>query len=316
MDAIYVGIDVSKDKLDVHVRPGGESFVVARSGKGIDELLARLAPMSPRLVALEASGGFERVVTAGLAGAGLPVALVNPARVRAFAQSLGRLAKTDAIDAAVIAHFAEAAKPEARALPNEATQMLSDLVARRRQIVEMIVAEGQRERKTTDKRMKKSHARLKAALEKELAEIDARIDENVRDDDGWKAKEKLLRTAPGVGRVVSRTLLAEAPELGKLGGARIAALFGLAPWTRQSGKWQGKAMIGGGRAEPRAMAFMAALVAIKHNPPLKKFYEKLLARGKPKMVALIAVARRLVVILNAMLRDNRPWTQELAHARG
>jgi len=307
MDASFIGIDVSKDRLDVHVRPGAESFAVARTGIGIDELIARLLTLSPALIALEATGGFESIVAAGLAGAGLPVVVVNPAQVRAFAGALGKRAKTDPIDAAVIAHFVEATKPEIRPLPDEATQLLADLVARRRQIVEMIGAESQREKHASQKRLQKSILRLKKALEKELAEIDASIDDTMRGSPAWRAKEDLLVSVPGIGPTIARTLIAELPELGSLDRREIAALAGLAPWTRQSGQWRGKSFIGGGRTSVRTALFIGAMVASRHNPVLKAFRDQLVANGKPKMVAIIATARKLLTMLNAILRDNQPW---------
>jgi len=307
MDASFIGIDVSKDRLDVHVRPGAESFAVARTGIGIDELIARLLTLSPALIALEATGGFESIVAAGLAGAGLPVVVVNPAQVRAFAGALGKRAKTDPIDAAVIAHFVEATKPEIRPLPDEATQLLADLVARRRQIVEMIGAESQREKHASQKRLQKSILRLKKALEKELAEIDASIDDTMRGSPAWRAKEDLLVSVPGIGPTIARTLIAELPELGSLDRREIAALAGLAPWTRQSGQWRGKSFIGGGRTSVRTALFIGAMVASRHNPVLKAFRDRLVANGKPKMVAIIATARKLLTMLNAILRDNQPW---------
>jgi transposase len=261
MDALFVGIDVSKDRLDVHIRPSAESFAVARTGKGIDELIARLLALAPTLIAVEATGGFESVVAAGLASASLPIVVVNPAQVRSFASALGKRAKTDPIDAAVIAHFADATKPDVRPLPDDATQLLADLVARRRQIVEMIGAESQREKRASQKRLQKSIGRLKKALEKELAEIDSEIDDNMRGSPAWRAKEDLLVSMPGVGPVIARTLIAELPELGSLGRREIAALAGLAPWTRQSGQWHGKSFIGGGRASVRTALFIGAMVA-------------------------------------------------------
>ena len=307
MDATVVGIDVAKDRLDVCVRPGNESFVVARSGAGIEDLVERLQKLSPRIVAIEATGGFETVVAAGLAAAALPVVVVNPAQVRAFAQALGKRAKTDPIDAAVIAHFAEATKVEPRPLPDEMTRLLADLVARRRQIVEMMAAEGQRGRRLTDKRLQNSIARLRKALEKELAELDGEIDDHVRGSPVWAEKEDLLASVPGVGPVIARTLIGELPELGSLDRRKVAALVGLAPWTRQSGQWRGKSFIGGGRKSVRTALFMAAMVAARHNPILKQFRDKLVAAGKPKLVAIIAVARKLLIILNAILRDKTPW---------
>jgi transposase len=307
MEPIVIGIDVCKDKLDVHVLPAGEAFALARNGAGIEELVTRLVALKPALVAIEATGGFETVVAAGLAGAKLPVVVVNPAQVRAFAKALGQRAKTDPIDAAVIARFAAATHPEVRPLPDEATRLLADLVARRRQIAEVIAAEGQRRRRVQDRRLIRSIDRLKKALEAELAEIDAAIDDEVRGSPAWREKEDLLVTVPGVGQVIARSLIAELPELGRLDRREIAALAGLAPWTRQSGRWRGRSFIGGGRATVRTVLFLAAMTAIRHNPTLRAFRNRLVEAGKPKMVALIATARKLLTILNAILRDNRPW---------
>jgi len=312
MDAtVTVGIDVSKDRLDVHVRPGGEAFAVRRDGEGIAALSDRLAPLHPAVVAVEATGGFETVVAAGLAGAGLPVAVVNPAQVRAFAIALGKRAKTDPIDAAMIAWFAEATKPACRPLPDEATQLLADLVARRRQIVAMIGAERQREKRAPT-RVRHSIARLVKALEKELASLDHDIDDAVRGSPVWRDKEDLLASVPGIGPTIARTLLAELPELGSLDRRQIAALTGLAPWTRQSGQWRGKSFIGGGRASVRSALFMGAMVAARHNPVLKAFRDRLVTAGKPKLVAIIATARKLITILNAVIRDEKPWREQNA----
>jgi len=306
MDAIYVGIDVSKDRLDVHVLPSGVAFAVARDGEGIGDLSARLRKIGATVVAVEATGGFETVVAAGLAGAGLPVVVVNPAQVRAFARALGKRAKTDPIDAAVIAAFAAATKPEPRPLPDVETRHLADLVARRRQIVAMIGAERQREKRATA-RARKSIARLLRALDKELSVLDADIDDTVRGSPAWRDKEDLLKSVPGIGDITARTMIAELPELGGLDRRQIAALAGLAPWTRQSGQWRGKSFIGGGRVSVRNSLFVAAMVAARHNPVLKPFHQRLIAAGKPKKVALIAVARKLLTILNAILRDQKPW---------
>jgi transposase len=307
MEIITVGIDVSKDRLDIAVRPSGEAFVVERNGAGLEQLAERLRKLSPHLVALEASGGFETIAAAALAAATLPVVVVNPAQIRAFAKAIGQRAKTDPIDAAVIAHFAEATRPEPRPLPDAATRLLGDLVARRRQIVEMIGAERQRERRLTTPHLRKSIARLVKALEKELVSVDAEIDDSVRGSPVWREKEDLLASVPGVGPIIARTLIAELPELGQLGRKQIAALAGLAPFTRQSGQWRGRSFIGGGRSAVRTVLFMGAMVAKRWNPVLKAFFDRLVAAGKPKMVALIAVARKLLTILNAILRDNRPW---------
>ena len=312
MDAIViVGIDVSKDRLDVAVRPGGEAFFVRRDGDGIAALIERLGPLGPAAIAVEATGGFETVVAAGLAGAGLPVVVVNPAQVRAFANALGKRAKTDPIDAGVIAHFVEATKPAIRPLPDEETQLLADLVARRRQIVAMIGAERQRQ-KRAPARIARSIVRLVKALEKELASLDDDIDDAVRGSPAWRDKEDLLASVPGIGKTIARTLIAELPELGSLDRRQVAALVGLAPWTRQSGQWRGKSFIGGGRAAVRTALFMGALVAARHNQTLKAFRDKLVAAGKPKLVAIIATARKLVTILNAVIRDRQPWREQTA----
>jgi len=307
MDARFVGIDVSKDRLDVHVLPTNETFTVARNGEGLVALNERLAGLGVTTVAVEATGGFETVVAASLAGAGLPVVVVNPAQVRAFAQALGKRAKSDPIDAGLIARFVEATRPEIRPLPDEQTQALGDLVARRRQIIQMIVAEQNREERATIKRVKRSIQRLVLALEKELAELNQDIDDMVRGSPAWRRNEDLLRSVPGVGPIIARTLLSEMPELGTLDRREVAALAGLAPWTRQSGKWKGKSFIGGGRSSVRTVLFTGALAAARFNPPLRIFYEKLRDAGKPKMVATIAVARKLLTILNAIIRNQKPW---------
>ena len=312
MDAIVVGIDVSKDRLDVAVRPSGEVFAVARDADGIDGLIARIAPLCPTAVAVEATGGYETVVAASLAAAGLAVVVVNPAQVRGFARALGQRAKTDPIDARIIAHFVEATKPEIRPLADAETRMLADLVARRRQIVQMIVAERQRQRRLPDKRLEKSIARLLAALQKELSSLETDIDDAVRGSPAWRDKEDLLASVPGIGKIIARTLLAELPELGALDRRKIAALVGLAPWTRQSGQWKGKSFIGGGRADVRAALFTGAMVAARYNPDLKVFRDKLVQAGKPKLVALVATARKLLTILNAIVRDQKPWRQQTA----
>ena len=307
MEKTFVGIDVSKDRLDVAVRPGGGTFVVERNAGGLNRLIARMRELAPSIIALEATGGFETIASAALASAGLPVVVVNPAQIRAFAKAIGQHAKTDPVDAAVIAHFAEATKPEIRPLPDEATRLLADLIARRRQIIEMIVAERQREMRVTVPRLRKSIARLINAIEKELNSLDDDIDDTVRGSPVWREKEDLLASVPGVGSAIARTLIAQLPELGQLGRKQIAALAGLAPFVRQSGQWRGRSFIAGGRSAVRSALFMGAMVAKRWNPILKAFFDRLIAAGKPKMVALIAVARKLLTILNAIIRDKRPW---------
>ena len=307
MDAIVVGIDVSKNRLDVAVRPTGEVFAVVRDAEGLDALVARLKPLAPVAVAVEATGGYETVVAASLAAADLPVVVVNPAQVRSFAQALGKRAKSDPIDALVIAHFVEATRPEIRPLPDAETRLLGDLVSRRRQIVGMITAERQRQKILTGKRLQRSIARLLAALQKELSSLETDIDQAVRGSPAWREKEDLLASVPGIGKIIARTVMAELPEIGTLDRRQIAALLGLAPWTRQSGTWKGKSFIGGGRAAVRAALFLGAMVAARHNPELKLFRDRLVQAGKPKLVALVATARKLLTILNAVIRDRKPW---------
>lgn len=302
----FVGIDVSKDRLDVHVHPAGEAFAVTRDAEGLDQLKARLDPFKPVLVAIEATGGFETIAAAHLGAAGLPVAVVNPAQVRAFAVALGKRAKTDPIDALVIARFAATVRPQPRPAPDDTLQALSDLVTRRRQIVAMIGAEKQRE-KRAPARLRKSIARLLKALQKELSEVEDDIDETMRGSPLWREKEDLMTSVPGIGQTIARSLIGDLPELGSLDRREIAALAGLAPHTRQSGQWKGQSFISGGRAEPRASLFIAAMVAARHNPVLKAFYQRLITAGKPKKLALIAVARKLLTILNAIIRDKKPW---------
>lgn len=304
-----VGIDVSKDRLDVCILPEGQQFSVARNPKGLEELIEQLKAASPKLVVIEATGGLETVVAAAVSTAAMPLAVVNPAQVRHYARALGKRAKNDPIDAFVLARFGADVKPEPRSLPDEMTQLLADLVSRRRQIVEMIGAERQREKRAVLPRVRKSIARLIKALEKELSDLDGHIDETVRSSPVWREKEDLLASVPGVGSKTARVLLGEMPELGTLDRREIASLAGLAPYVRQSGKWKGKSMIDGGRKTVRSALFIAAMVAARHNPVLKPFYERLTRAGKPKVLAITAVARKLLTVLNAIIRDHKPWRQ-------
>ena len=307
MEQMFVGIDVAKDRLDVHVRPSGEAFSVARDGKGLDELVARLRKLGVALIVVEATGGFETTVAGALCAAGLPLAVVNPRQVRAFARATGRLAKTDALDAAVIAHFAEAVRPEARPVPDAQAQALGELVTRRRQIVEMMTAERNRRKRLTNRRMIKSIDRLLKALQRELSDLEADLDETIRETPAWRETENLLKSVPGIGDITARVLIADLPELGTLDRKKIAALVGVAPFNRDSGTLRGKRTIWGGRANVRAALYMAALVASQHNPILRCFYQRLLKAGKPKKLALTAVMRKLLTILNAIVRDQTPW---------
>ena len=305
---ITVGIDVSKGRLDVHLHPAGEHFVVDNDEAGVAALCARLLGLEGvAAVGLEASGRYERLAVAVLAEAGLPVMVLNPAQVRAYAQVLGQRGKTDPLDARLIALFLEATRPERRPLPDAATQELAALMARRRQLVGMLTAERTRYKQTGPGLVRVSLARIITSLEDALKDLDRDIDTHVRGTPLWREQEDLLSSVPGIGKTISRTLLAELPELGRLNPRQIAALAGLAPFTRQSGKWRGRSFIAGGRAPVRAALFVGAMVASRHNPVLKAFRDRLVKAGKPKLVALIAVARKLLTILNAIIRDQKPW---------
>ncbi len=302
----FVGIDVSKATLDVALRPGGEPWRCANDEAGIAELVGRLRPLEPQLVVLEATGGLERLVVAALALAGLPVAVVNPRQVRDFAKATGRLAKTDALDAGVLAHFAEAIRPEPRPLPDMQSQALAALVERRRQVVGMLTAEKNRFQQALPAVRPQVAAHI-AWLEQALAELDGELDQTLRASPLWRERDQLLRSVPGVGPTVSLTLLAHLPELGQGSVKHLATLVGLAPLNRDSGAWRGSRAIWGGRAHVRAALYLAALVGVRHNPILRAFYEQLVARGKPKKVALTACMHKLLTILHAVLRDRTPW---------
>jgi len=307
MERIYVGIDVAKQHVDVHVRPTDESFRVSRDDAGLGELVARLSGLAPTLVVLEATGGYEIAVAAALGGAGLPVAVVNPRQIRDFARATGQLAKTDALDARNIARFAEAVQPVARPLPTAQAQALAELVARRRQVVEMLGAESNRHQQARDPRVHRRIASHLRWLTKALAELERDLDDTLRASPLWRATDNLLQSVPGVGDVTAFTLIADLPELGHLDRRQIAALVGLAPLNRESGTWRGHRMIAGGRPVVRCVLYMATLTAIRFNPVIAHFYQRLVAAGRPKKVALTAAMRKLLTILNAILRDQRPW---------
>jgi transposase len=304
---MFVGIDVSKDRLDVHVRPSGEAFAVPRDGAGLEQLAAKLRGLAPDLVVLEATGGFEATVAAAVAGAGLPLAIVNPAQIRAFARAVGRLAKTDRLDAALIARFAEQVRPEPRPLAGEQAQALAELVVRRRQVVEMIGMESNRRRQARSPKILRGIERTLAALQAALAELDQEIDSQVRGSPAWRATEDLLTSVPGVGPITARTLIAELPELGRITRRRIAALVGVAPVNRDSGTSRGRRAIAGGRTTVRNVLYMAALTAIRRNPIIKAAYDRLRSRGTPAKAAIVAAMRKLLTILNALLRDGQTW---------
>ena len=307
----FCGIDVSKDRLDVALSPSAESWSVSNDPSGLKELVSRLREHGPALTVLEATGGYEKAAAAALAHAGLPLVIVNPRQVRDFARSTGQLAKTDRIDAQVLALFAERVRPEPKALPDEDAQLLDALLTRRRQLIEMITAEKNR-RGFAPASLKKSITKHITWLERQLSGVDGDIERMIEKSPLWRAKEDLLRSVPGVGPVLSRTLVAELPELGTLGRKQIAALVGVAPLARDSGKLRGRRSVWGGRAGVRATLYMGALVAARHNPVIREFYERLIAAGKPRKVALTACMRKLITILNAMVRTQTPWDATFA----
>ena len=307
MDGTTVGIDVSKDRLDVHLLPGGESFAVSRDGEGIATLAERLGHLDPAIIGVEATGGYETVVASALAATQLPLVVVNPRQVRDFARATGRLAKTDALDAAVLARFAEAVRPEPRPVPDAQALALGELVARRRQLIEMIVAETNRRRHLTRKRLVKSVDRLLAVLQKELTALEGDIDDTIRGSPAWREDEELLTSVPSIGPTTARLLIAELPELGRLDRRKLAALVGIAPMNRDSGTRRGIRSIAGGRASVRSGLYMATLAATRHNPVIAQHYRRLRDLGKPAKVALVACMRKLLGILNAILRTRSPW---------
>jgi len=307
----FVGIDVSKAQLDVAVHNQPSSWQAANTEAGIAELVKQMQAMNPTLIVLEATGGFELRLVAELAAAKLPVVVTNPRRVRNFARSTGKLAKTDKLDAKMLAHFAAALRPEPRPLPSAQEEQLTALLTRRRQIVDMLTVEKNRLH-TVRTPMRSDIEEHIAWLTEKLAKLDADIDQFVQGSTLWQEKATLLKSVPGVGRITASTLLAMLPELGTLNRQEIAALVGVAPVNKDSGRKQGKRRIFGGRATVRSVLYMAALSAKKHNPKIKKFYEHLLKQGKEKKVALTACMRKLLVILNAMLRTKQSWQAEAA----
>ena len=301
----YVGIDVSKHQLDCS--DGTSSWSHLHDRSGIADLVEHLSELKPTLVVLEATGGYETSVAAALASDGLPVAVVNPRQVRDFARATGELAKTDEIDARVLALFAERIRPEPRPLPDSLTEELGALVARRRQLIDMRQSETNRLSRASAKVAKRIQSHIHW-LSRELKRVDDDLDRTMEDSPIWRAKEDLLRSVPGIGPVASRTLLAELPELGRLTRREIAALAGLAPFNRDSGLQRGRRMIHGGRASVRKTLYMATLSATQHNPVIQACYERLRQRGKPPKVALVACMRKLLTILNAMAASGTPWS--------
>jgi len=309
----FVGIDVSKAMLEVAIRPSGERWSVANEEAGVRELVKALEKVIPTLIVVEATGGMQSLVVAELAAAGLPVAVVNPRQARNFAKATGRLAKTDAIDAEVLANFGQAIRPEVRELKDELTQLLTALMGRRRQIVDMLTAEKNRlasaptaVRKEIRKHIEWLEARLKA--------MDGQISDTIKESPEWREKDLILRSTPGVGPVLSVSLLAGVPELGKLNRQKLAALVGVAPLNDDSGNHRGTRRVWGGRAQVRAVLYMAAVSASRANPVIRVFYQRLVAAGKKPKVALTACMRRLLCILNTMIKNGTRWRHEEATA--
>ena len=303
----FVGIDVSKHRLDVHVRPSSQTLTAARDSTGLQQLVGSLRKLAPALIVLEATGGFEITVAAALASAGLPLAVVNPRQIRDFARATGRLAKTDALDAQVIALFAERIRPEPRPLADADSQNLAELIARRRQVVEMIGMETNRLYQVRNARVQRMLRTTVNTLTAQLAELDRDIDDTIKRSPVWRAADNLLTSVPGIGDVTAHTLIADLPELGQLDRRRLAALVGVAPINRDSGQMRGKRTIAGGRSDVRNALYMATLSAIRWNPIISQHYKSLVERGRPKKVALVACMRRLLGIRNAIMRTNTPW---------
>ena len=305
-ESIYAGIDVAKDRLDLALRPSGTVRTVAYDAAGISSLVSELQSLGPSAVVLESTGGLELPLAGALAAASLPVAVVNPRQVRDFAKATGRLAKTDALDAQVIAHFAEAVRPAMRPLPDSETRELHSLNARRTQVVEMLVAEKNRLGRAGQAVRPRIRAHIEW-LEQELKDLDRGLRDMLRRSPVWREQDDLLRSVPGVGPQLSVALLADLPELGALGRRQIAALAGVAPMNRDSGSMRGRRSLSGGRGRVRAVLYMGALVASQHNPVIRSFYQRLLAAGKPKKLALTACMRKLLTILNSMVKHGQRW---------
>jgi transposase len=305
----FVGIDVAKAQLDIAVRPSGERWAVPNDATGIGTLVARLQPLHPTLIVLEATGGLERAATAALATAGLPVVVVNPRQARDFARATGQLAKTDALDARALAHFADVIRPTPRPLPDAQTQELRALLGRRQQLIGMRTAEQNRLAGTSAYLAKDIEAHI-AWLNARIATLDDDLETLLRASPLWRENDDLLQSAPGIGPVCARTLVLELPELGTLTRQQIAALVGVAPLNCDSGTLRGRRLIWGGRAHVRTVLYMGTLVATRYNPRIKAFYERLLAAGKVKKVALTACMRKFLTILNAMLRHRTPWQSQ------
>ncbi len=308
----FVGIDVSKAKLEVGIVPGGASMQVTYDEDGVEQLAQHLQALQPALIVLEATGGMETLIATRLASRGLPVSVVNPRQVRDFAKASGRLAKTDRVDAAVLATFAQAIRPQVRPLKDEDSRALEERLNRRRQLIEMRIQERQRLDTATSNAMKKSLTEHIQWLDKQIDDIDQDLERRLRESALWRAKEDLLKSIPGVGSVTTLTMLAKCPELGALNRRQIASLVGVAPLANDSGRYRGKRFIWGGRAEVRAVLYMATLSAMRCNEIIKAFAERLKQAGKPPKVVIVACMRKLLTIMNAMIKNNTPWTPTMA----
>lgn len=304
--AVWIGIDVAKAWVDVAIRPCGESWRVGNDAAGIAALVQRIQALTPQVVVLEATGGYELAVAGALAAAGLPVAVVNPRQVRAFAKATGRLAKTDALDAHVLAHFGAAVQPEPRPVPDAQAHALTALLARRRQVVAMLTAEKNRLGSTAHPVRDRIQAHI-VWLEQELRELDQELRRTLQARPRWREHDQLLRSVPGIGPTLAVTLLADLPELGTLDRKQIAALVGVAPLNQDSGIRRGRRRIWGGRARVRAVLYMGTLTATRYNPVIRTFYTRLLAAGKPKKLALTACMHKLLLVLNAVLKQRQAW---------
>lgn len=312
MTDLFVGIDVSKTTLDVFIDPLGESLTVAYDEAGIEQICQRVVPLSPTLIVMEATGGMETRLATALVALKLNVAVINPRQARDFAKATARLAKTDRVDAAVLAHFARAIRPQARALKDNDTRTLEDLVNRRRQLIAMRVQETLRLDTAGSKPLRKSLTAHITWLDKCIADIESDMSERLRQSDAWRAKDDLLRAIPGIGQVTTQTVLTKLPELGTLNRRQIGGLVGVVPYNNDSGKHRGKRRICGGRAHVRAVLYMATLSAMRHNPIIKAFAQRLKTLNKPAKVVIVACMRKLLTIMNAMLKHNVPWNPNLA----
>jgi transposase len=307
----FVGIDVAKNTLDMRIEPAGTVLRVSYDNAGVGQICQRLTEVGPTLIVMEATGGLETRLASELAARGLPVAVVNPRQVRDFAKATGQLAKTDRIDAAVLCAFARAIRPAVRPIKDTDTRELDEWVTRRRQLVEMRVQETLRLGSASKRQQKSLQAHI-AWLDKRIEEIDIDLSARLRKSDVWRAKDDLLRSIPGIGAVTSRTMLAKCPEVGQLNRREIAALVGLAPLCDDSGKHRGKRFIWGGRADVRAVLYMAAVSAIRCNPIIKAFAERLKKAGKPAKVVIVACMHKLLTIINAMIKNRSPWNPKIA----